>query len=75
MTGKRVLGIVLAGGAGKALAPLTAERAKAAVTFGGLYRVVDFALFDHWQQGRLSFGTQVMVACGRVQGVSWRHGR
>ena len=44
MTGKRVLGIVLAGGAGKALAPLTAERAKAAVTFGGLYHVVDFAL-------------------------------
>ena len=44
MAGKRVLGIVLAGGAGKGLAPLTAERAKAAVPFGGLYRVVDFAL-------------------------------
>jgi glucose-1-phosphate adenylyltransferase len=44
VTGKRVLGIVLAGGAGKRLAPLTAERAKAAVPFGGLYRLVDFAL-------------------------------
>ena len=44
MTGKRVLGIVLAGGAGKRLAPLTAERAKAAVPFGGLYRLIDFAL-------------------------------
>ena len=44
MTGKRVLGIVLAGGAGKRLWPLTAERAKAAVPFGGLYRLVDFAL-------------------------------
>lgn len=44
MTGKRVLGIVLAGGAGKRLAPLTAERAKAAVPFGGVYRLVDFAL-------------------------------
>ena len=44
MTGKRVLGIVLAGGAGKRLAPLTAERANAAVPFGGLYRLVDFAL-------------------------------
>jgi glucose-1-phosphate adenylyltransferase len=44
MAGKRVLGIVLAGGAGKRLAPLTAERAKAAVPFGGLYRLVDFAL-------------------------------
>ena len=44
MTGKRALGIVLAGGAGKRLAPLTAERAKAAVPFGGIYRLVDFAL-------------------------------
>ncbi len=44
MTGKRILGIVLAGAAGKRLAPLTAERAKAAVPFGGLYRVVDFTL-------------------------------
>jgi len=44
MAGKRVLGIVLAGGPGKRLAPLTAERAKAAVPFGGVYRVVDFAL-------------------------------
>jgi glucose-1-phosphate adenylyltransferase len=44
MTGKRVLGIVLAGGAGRRLAPLTAERAKAAVPFGGQYRLVDFAL-------------------------------
>ncbi len=40
----RILGIVLAGGAGKRLAPLTAGRAKSAVPFGGLYRLVDFAL-------------------------------
>jgi glucose-1-phosphate adenylyltransferase len=38
------LGIVLAGGAGKRLAPLTADRAKPAVPFAGLYRLVDFAL-------------------------------
>ena len=44
MTDKRVLGIVLAGGAGKRLAPLTADRAKPAVPFGGMYRLVDFAL-------------------------------
>ena len=44
MTGKRVLGIVLAGAPGRRLTPLTAERAKAAVPFGGLYRLVDFAL-------------------------------
>jgi glucose-1-phosphate adenylyltransferase len=44
MADKRVLGIVLAGGAGKRLAPLTADRAKPAVPFAGLYRLVDFAL-------------------------------
>jgi glucose-1-phosphate adenylyltransferase len=41
---RRVLGIVLAGGVGQRLAPLTADRAKSAVPFGGLYRLVDFAL-------------------------------
>ena len=44
MAGQRVLGMILAGGAGARLAPLTADRAKAAVPFGGLYRLVDFAL-------------------------------
>jgi glucose-1-phosphate adenylyltransferase len=44
MAGRRILGIVLAGGAGRRLAPLTADRAQSAVPFGGLYRVVDFAL-------------------------------
>src|ERR671927_1062351 len=42
--GPRVLGIVLAGGEGKRLAPLTQDRAKPAVTFGGTYRLVDFVL-------------------------------
>ncbi|HIE93071.1 MAG TPA: glucose-1-phosphate adenylyltransferase, partial [Acidobacteria bacterium] len=39
-----VLSIVLAGGHGKRLAPLTRDRAKPGVPFGGQYRLIDFAL-------------------------------
>jgi glucose-1-phosphate adenylyltransferase len=44
MAEPRILGIVLAGGEGKRLAPLTLDRAKPAVPFAGLYRLIDFAL-------------------------------
>jgi glucose-1-phosphate adenylyltransferase len=40
----KVLAIVLAGGEGTRLSPLTKERAKPAVPFGGKYRIVDFVL-------------------------------
>ena len=53
MAQKRVLGIVLAGGAGKRLAPLTGDRAKPAVPFGGLYRLIDFALSNLVNSGCL----------------------
>ena len=51
--GPRVLAIVLAGGEGKRLMPLTADRAKPAVPFGGIYRLIDFALSNVVNSGYL----------------------
>ena len=53
MSAPRVLGIVLAGGEGKRLNPLTADRAKPAVPFGGIYRLVDFVLSNLVNAGYL----------------------
>lgn len=51
MAKKRVFGIVLAGGEGKRLMPLTHDRAKPAVPFGGSYRLIDFALSNLLNSG------------------------
>jgi glucose-1-phosphate adenylyltransferase len=47
----RVLGLVLAGGKGTRLFPLTQERAKPAVPFGGKYRIIDFVLSNFINSG------------------------
>ena len=50
---RKVLAIVLAGGEGKRLMPLTADRAKPAVPFAGIYRLIDFALSNVVNSGYL----------------------
>ena len=53
MAKNHVLAIVLAGGEGKRLMPLTADRAKPAVPFGGHFRLIDFALSNIVNSGYL----------------------
>src|SRR6478735_5091697 len=48
---KDVLAVVLAGGKGARLGPLTRDRAKPAVPFGGIYRIVDFTLSNCLNSG------------------------
>jgi glucose-1-phosphate adenylyltransferase len=50
---KNVMAIVLAGGEGKRLMPLTADRAKPAVPYAGIYRLIDFALSNVVNSGCL----------------------
>lgn len=52
-TRTKVLGVVLAGGEGRRLWPLTRDRAKPAVPFGGIYRLVDFAISNLVNAGYL----------------------
>ncbi len=49
-----VLGVILAGGRGERLIPLTQHRAKPAVPFGGRYRIIDFVLSNFVNSGILS---------------------
>jgi glucose-1-phosphate adenylyltransferase len=50
----RVLGLIMAGGKGERLVPLTNERGKPAVPFGGKYRIVDFVLSNFVNSGIFS---------------------
>src|SRR5574342_1205432 len=51
MAPQRVLAFVLAGGRGERLFPLTNDRAKPAVPFGGKYRIIDFVLSNFVNSG------------------------
>ncbi len=51
MDPEKVLTLVLAGGEGRRLFPLTARRAKPAVSFGGEYRLIDFSLLNCLRSG------------------------
>jgi glucose-1-phosphate adenylyltransferase len=75
MVRPKVLGIVLAGGEGKRLMPLTLDRAKPAVPFGGSYRLIDFALSNLVNAGflRLCVLTQYKShSLDRHVSVTWR---
>ncbi|MBP1723043.1 MAG: glucose-phosphate adenylyltransferase, partial [Deltaproteobacteria bacterium] len=47
----RILAMILAGGKGERLYPLTQDRAKPAVPFGGIYRIIDFTLSNCLNSG------------------------
>ncbi|MBR2865720.1 MAG: glucose-1-phosphate adenylyltransferase [Elusimicrobiaceae bacterium] len=55
----KVLGMIMAGGKGERLYPLTKERSKPAVPFGGKYRIVDFVLSNFVNSG--IFSSYVLV--------------
>src|SRR5207302_4883370 len=67
--------IILAGGAGERLFPLTKERAKPAVYFGGPYRIIDFALSNCINSGlrRVFIATQYKsLSLNRHVRMGWR---
>ena len=62
---KRVLTMVMAGGQGQRLMPLTRDRAKPAVPFGGIYRTVDFTLSNC-----LNSGLKKIVVLAQYKSIS-----
>src|SRR5262245_16352735 len=72
---KRVLALILAGGKGVRLEPLTRDRAKPAVPFGGVYRIIDFTLSNCINSGlrRMLVLTQYKAASlDRHIQMGWR---
>lgn len=76
MSQLRILGMVMAGGKGERLFPLTRDRGKPSVPFGGRYRVIDFVLSNLINSGILSiyvlvqYRSQSLIEHLRV---GWRH--
>jgi glucose-1-phosphate adenylyltransferase len=67
--------MVLAGGEGKRLSPLTRDRAKPAVPFGGNYRLIDFALSNLSNAGYLKIAVLTQYkshSLDRHIAVTWR---
>jgi glucose-1-phosphate adenylyltransferase len=70
-----VLAVILAGGKGSRLEPLTRDRAKPAVPFGGSYRIIDFTLSNCFNSGlrRILLLTQYKaMSLDRHINVAWR---
>lgn len=76
MSQPRILGMVMAGGKGERLFPLTRDRGKPSVPFGGRYRIIDFVLSNLINSGILSiyalvqYRSQSLIEHLRV---GWRH--
>ena len=73
---KDTLAVVLAGGKGSRLEPLTRDRAKPAVPFGGVYRIIDFTLSNCLNSGlrKMLVLTQYKaMSLDRHINLGWRH--
>lgn len=74
MTGPSILALIMAGGAGSRMAPLTDHRAKPAVPYAGVYRLIDFPLSNCAHSARPAARRSGGVGGARGRGGG-RHGR
>lgn len=79
MTLRNCIAMVLAGGEGKRLAPLTHTLAKPAVPFGGHYRIIDYSLSNCVNSGIRTIGVMTQYQAKSLQthigdGSSWANG-